>query len=160
MDTSQKEFLLKEYDKLNNEVAKLLEETRTREKYSLATIAIIATWIYTEIIRPSNDIKISNKDLVSIVRLLSWIPLVVTFLYGISVLLIYKNIKWIGEYLSKVEVTFINGLEYGKKEAFGWEKYFSEKNRKSFFVIWTWIFWGVQIIIAMTIIFKSYSITS
>lgn len=35
MTENQKDFIFKEYDKLNNEVAKLLEETRTREKYSI-----------------------------------------------------------------------------------------------------------------------------
>ena len=135
MDNTQKEFLLKEYDKLNNEVAKLLEETRIREKYSLAIIALVVSWIYTEIIKLPQDIKITNHDLVSIVRLLSWVPLVITFLYGVSVLLIYNNIKWIGEYLSKIEETFIGGLENSQREVFGWEKYFNKKNRTGFFVI-------------------------
>jgi hypothetical protein len=167
MQDNQKEFLLKEYDKLNNEVAKLLEETRTREKYSLTIISLVAAWIYTEIIKYPKDNNIPKDVFIPIIQLLSWIPLVITFLYGISVLLIYKNIKWIGGYLSIIEATFINNLEYTEKDEktgkietkiFGWEKYFDEKNRKSYFVIWTWIFWILQIIIAIALIYKSYTI--
>src|SRR5579863_532259 len=103
MTDNQKEFLLKEYDKLNNEVAKLLEETRTREKYSLTIISIVSAWIYTEILKKPNDNVIPLTDLVLLVRLLSWIPLTITFFYGVSVLLLYKNISWIGDYLHKIE---------------------------------------------------------
>ena len=49
MTDNQKNFLLKEYDKLKNEVAKLLEETRTREKYSFTIISVVAAWVFTEI---------------------------------------------------------------------------------------------------------------
>jgi hypothetical protein len=160
MEDSQKEFLLKEYDKLNNEVAKLLEETRTREKYSLTVIAAIAAWIFTEIIKLPNDVGISRDNLVPLLKLLSWIPVVITFLYGISVLLIYKNIKWIGEYLSEIENRFIDGLKYSKDKVFGWENFFNDKNRKSYFVNWSWVFWILQIAISVTIIIKTYSIVA
>lgn len=160
MDDNQKEFLLKEYDKLNNEVAKLLEETRTREKYSLTVIALIAAWIFTEILRNPTETNISRNDLVPLLKLLSWIPLIITFLYGISVLLIYKNIKWIGEYLSEIEKKFINGLEYKKGKVFGWENYFNDKNRKTYFVNWSWVFWILQIAISIAVIFQTYNIAS
>lgn len=160
MTDSQKNYLLKEYDKLNNEVAKLLEETRSREKYSLTLISIVSTWIYTEIIKFPKDIGIKKDSFIPIIHLLSWIPLAITLLYGISVLLIYKNIKWIGAYLSRIEKSFINDLQDSDGKVFGWEKYFNEKNRKSFFVLWTWCFWIIQIIIAVTLIIKSYSISN
>ncbi len=160
MEDSQKEFLLKEYDKLNNEVAKLLEETRTREKYSLTVIAVIAAWIFTEIIKLPKDVNISRDNLLPLLKLLSWVPVVITFLYGISVLLIYKNIKWIGEYLSEIEKKFIAGLEYSKDKVFGWENYFNDKNRKSYFVNWSWVFWILQIAISVAIIIKTYSIAA
>jgi hypothetical protein len=155
---SQKDFLLKEYDKLNNEIAKLLEETRTREKYSLTIISLVASWIYTEIIKYPNGSKIPKGIFIPIIHLLSWIPLVITFLYGVSVFLIYKNIKWIGGYLSKIEPLFIVNLEYAENKIFGWEKYFDDKNRKSYFVIWTWAFWIIQIIIGIALIYKSYAV--
>lgn len=167
MDDNQKEFLLKEYDKLNNEVAKLLEETRTREKYSLTIISLVAAWIYTEIIKYPKDNSFPKEVFIPIIQLLSWIPLIITFLYGISVFLIYKNIKWIGGYLLVIETTFISNLKYTEKDEktneiktkiFGWERYFDEKNRKSYFVVWTWIFWILQIIIATALIYKSYTI--
>jgi hypothetical protein len=160
MEDSQKEFLLKEYDKLNSEVAKLLEETRTREKYSLTAISVIAAWIFTEIIKLPKDVNISRDNLILLLRLLSLIPVAITFLYGISVVLIYKNIKWIGEYLSEIEKIFINGLEYNKDKVFGWEKYFNDKNRKSHFVNWSWVFWILQIIISVTIIIATYYISA
>lgn len=160
MEDSQKEFLLKEYDKLNNEVAKLLEETRTREKYSLTVISLVAAWIFTEIIRKPTEANIARNDLVPLLRLLSWIPLIITLLYGISVLLIYQNIKWIGKYLSKIEKKFINGLKYAENNVFGWENYFNDKNRKSYFVNWSWVFWILQIAISIAVIFKTYSIAT
>ncbi|PKK37847.1 hypothetical protein BWI96_05145 [Siphonobacter sp. SORGH_AS_0500] len=156
MEDNQKEFLLKEYDKLNNEVSKLLEETRTREKYSLTVIAVIAAWIFTEIIKFPKDVNISRNNLIPLLKILSWIPVVITFLYGISVLLIYKNIKWIGEYLFEIEKKFIDGLEYKKDKVFGWENYFNDKNRKSYFVNWSWVFWILQIAISVAIIIKTY----
>jgi hypothetical protein len=160
MEDGQKDFLLKEYDKLNNEVAKLLEETRTREKYSLTIIAAVAAWIFTEIIKLPTEVNIKRTDLVPLLKLLSWIPLVITFLYGISVLLLYKNIKWIGKYLLEIENKFIIDLETSQGKKFGWEKYFDDKNRKAYFVSWTWVFWILQLAIAIAIIAKTYSIAT
>ena len=158
MTENQKNFLLREYDKLNNEVGKLLEETRTREKYSLTIISIVAAWIYSQIINNPQDDSFLKNHLIKIIHLLSFIPLIITFLYGISVLLIYKNIKWIGGYLSIIEKTFVDNLEYSKGKVYGWENYFDERNRKSYFVTWTWAFWILQIIIGITLIYKSYSV--
>jgi len=158
MTDNQKDFLLREYDKLNNEVAKLLEETRTREKYSLTIISVVSAWIYTEIIKHPKDINIPKDTIIPIIHLLSWIPLIITIIYGISVLLLYKNIKWIGSYLSRLETTFLESLKDNKQKELGWEKHFDENNKKSWFVVWTWTFWLLQIIIAVVLVCKSYSI--
>jgi hypothetical protein len=80
MTDNQKDFLLKEYDKLNNEVAKLLEETRTREKYSLTIISAVAAWIFTEIIKYPHDSNITQNFFFPIKHLMSLIPLVITFI--------------------------------------------------------------------------------
>jgi hypothetical protein len=152
-------YLLKEFDKLNAEIAKLLEETRSREKYSLTIIAVVSAWIYKE----SFDIKCSNNhskdDFISLIHTLSWIPLITTFFYGISVLFLYKNIKWIGQYLLKIENIFLDNFKDQNDVVMGWEKYFEGENRKKNFVIWTQVFWILQILIAILVVYKSYNLT-
>ncbi len=153
MTSDQKDFLLKEYDKLSSEAGKLLEETCSREKYSLTIISLVAAWIYT------NSKGIDAHEIGSVTKLVSFIPLVITTLYGISVLLIHKNIRWIGNYLAELEGRFIEDLKDSKGRPQGWERYFNNQNRESHFVKWTWIFWLLQISIGFALVIQSYKLS-
>lgn len=132
----QEDFLKKEADKLNSEVEALLEETRTREKYSLAIIAGVAVWIVSNV----NSLDIRLLQAISVV------PFITTLIYGISVWCLYKNIQWIGDYLLKIENYFFETSTDGSGNTWGWEKYFNAENKKSRFVkitIGSWILQGL-----------------
>ena len=153
--TGNQTYLLKEFDKLNAEVAKLLEETRTREKYSLTIIAAVSAWIYTATFDKKGGTTLERGQFLDLIHALSWIPLLTTVLYAISVLLLYKNIKWIGQYLLKIENIFLENYKGQDGLLMGWEKHFDRENKKKYFVNWTWTFWIVQILMALLIVYKS-----
>jgi len=138
---SQDDFLLKEAGKLNSEVEKLLEETRSREKYSLTIIAGVAVWVFTHL----------SDTNIGLLKAVSCIPMVTTLIYGISVKYLYDNIKWIGIYLRRIEDYFLWNAKDSNNNFWGWEKYFDTENKKSKFVNVTWGSWILQIILAVAL---------
>ncbi len=144
---SQEDYLLRESNKLNSEVEKLLEETRSREKYSLTIIAAVAVWIFT---------NASETD-VLLLRMVSLIPILTTILFGFSVKYLYKNIKWTGIYLKRIEDYFLGGARDDKDNLWGWEKYFDSENKKGKFVRVTVVSWILQLLLAVLLfIFVCY----
>ena len=145
----QEEYLKKEFDKLNTELQTLLNETRTRERYSLTIIAGIATWIFTSMYKiEENDQAVSH----TLYKAISFIPIITTLLYAISVWLIYKNIKWIGRYLKRIENHFLSNSSGQKDKSWGWEEYFDSENKKSLFVNVTIGIWCFQLLLALSIV--------
>ena len=142
LTTSQEDFLKKETDKLNSEVEKLLEETRSRERYSLTIIAGVAVWVFTHL---------SDTD-VNLLIIVSIIPLITTLIYGISVTYLFANIKWIGIYLKRIEDYFIGNAKDNKENLWGWERYFDAENKKSKFVNVTSGIWIFQLVLAVVLI--------
>jgi hypothetical protein len=138
------EYLMKEFEKLNMETEKLLEEIRSREKYSLTIIAIVSTWVYTE--------KISHGYDSLLLKLVGCIPFLIVCIYGFSVKYLYENIKWKGKYLRKIEDHFLNGFSDKFDNPFGWEKYFFTANRENKFVKITYSFWIIQVIMAFFLV--------
>jgi hypothetical protein len=138
---SQDDFLKKEADKLNSEVEKLLEETRSREKYSLTIIAGVAVWVFTHL----------SDTSIGLLKAVSCIPLVTTLIYGISVKYLYDNIKWIGIYLRRIEDYFLGNAKDQNDNLWGWEKYFDSENKKSKFVNVTWGSWILQVLLAIAL---------
>ena len=141
LTSSQEDFLKKEADKLNSEVEKLLEETRSREKYSLTIIAGVAVWVFTHL----------SDTAIGLLKAVSCIPLITTLIYGISVKYLYDNIKWIGIYLRRIEDYFLGSAKDNKDNLWGWEKYFDSENKKSKFVNVTWGSWILQLILAVAL---------
>lgn len=134
----QEDYLKKEAEKLNKELEKLLEETRTREKYSITIIAGIAGWV---LLKKSEDHFLNG--------IVSAIPMITTLLFGVSSLFLYWNIKWIGSYLSKIEKYFLDGNPYN----FGWETKFDQDNKKGYFVRLTICMWLIQFALAVCLFF-------
>jgi hypothetical protein len=156
--TGEETYLLKEFDKLNDEIAKLLEEIRSREKWSLTIIAAISAWMYSAAFNKETETILSREQVLALTQALSWIPLLTTILYGISVWLLYKNIKWIGQYLNRIEKIFL--AKYKDEDGLmGWERHFRKENKQKYFVNWTWAFWIAQILVTIFVIYKSYSLT-
>src|SRR5579859_1038467 len=138
----QDDYLKKEYDKLNKEIEKLLDETRSREKYGLTILAGVATWIYTELTKPHASVPLT-------IKFVGCIPVVIIAIYGVSVYYLYQNIKWIGQYLSTIEEHFLTGYVDGLGRTFGWEAYFNREGRKRKFVTVTYCSWIVQVILSI-----------
>jgi hypothetical protein len=130
-------YLLMESNKLNQEIENLLAECHSRERYSLTILGITSAWIF------SNLCSIEHSLLIAV----SVIPLITTIFYGVSVKYLYKNIEWMGDYLSKIEKSFLPDDTSG----FGWERYFNSENRKSKFISITNIIWGFQIGLALAL---------
>lgn len=135
----QKEHVLREWEKLNTELEKLLAETRSREKYSITILAGVASWALLH----EKTAKEPLPD--DALRIISWIPIISTALFAISVLALYFNILWIGDYLKKIETYFLGKNDYG----FGWENDFKKTNKWHLFVWTTVIIWAVQIVLAI-----------
>lgn len=141
---SDETYLLKECDKLNNELENLLTEIRSREKYSLTILAVLSAWIFKE--------KIDNPGCQNLIlNILGFVPLVDVLLYGISAKYLYKNIIWIGEYLMKIENHFLQKLNSESKKDFGWEKHFNSKKKESKFVEITVTIWIFQLVLAISV---------
>jgi hypothetical protein len=138
LSTSQNEYLTSEVAKLNNEVEKLLAETRSREKYSLTILAAVSVWVFTNL----------NAHNATLLKAVSFIPLVTTLVYGISVKYLYDNIKWIGIYLRRIEDHFLGDAK-DNQGPWGWEKYFDSENKKLKFIRVTWGIWILQLLLAI-----------
>ena len=141
MSSIHDDYLKKEYDKLNKEIENLLTEIRSRERYSLTIIAGISAWVFTNLCK-------TNGLLITAV---SFIPLLTTLAYGISVKYLYKNINWIGLYLRKIEDHFMEEFKDKNGFTFGWENYFDTVNKKEFVTVTKGI-WYFQLLISIILI--------
>jgi hypothetical protein len=90
MDTDQKEFLIREYDRLTVEIADALKETQRLERISLIGSALILTW------------ALSQPGL-SGFRLIMWIPFVLVILGALRSLGLLNQMRSIGKYIRRVE---------------------------------------------------------
>ncbi len=155
MDTPQKEFLLKEYDKLTNEIAALLKEIHAREKFSLVIFAATSVFVLTK----------ASKQAFWVKETICLIPILCTIIYALSVYYLYKNIGFMGEYLQRIEEAFL-GKPLPSNFVFGWENFFEkcvishrEKKEKlkgknkSKLVNVTMIFWIGQLIAGIALMF-------
>jgi hypothetical protein len=136
MQAPEEDHVIREWEKLNKELEKLMAETRSREKYSITIIAGVAAWVLV-------DVKELHPD---IGKLVSCIPVITTFLFGLSVLFIYLNILWIGNYLARIENYYL----HTHPNQFGWEWYFKKANKFHVFVVTTIIMWLVQFYFALS----------
>ncbi|MGN6339440.1 MAG: hypothetical protein ACTHML_00610 [Ginsengibacter sp.] len=160
---TRKDFFIKEYDKLSAEIAELLKEIHAREKFSLVIFAATSVFVLT---------KTGNQPFL-VKEIICLVPIVCTIIYGLSVLYLYKNIGFMGQYLEKIEEEFLQkpgaiGFE------FGWEKFFDKcvitrkeskakikGENKSKLVNVTMIFWIGQLIagIALMILVNYFDFT-
>lgn len=120
----------------------MLQETRSREKYSLTILAGVAVWVFTNL----------NDNNFVLLRLVSFVPLITTLIYGISVKFLYDNIKWIGNYLRRIEDYFMDNAKDSNGNFWGWEKYFDSENKKGKFVNVTWGIWILQLFLALALV--------
>ena len=98
------EFLLKEAEHVRNAYDQRLSQTRALERYSLFTTGIIWAWCSTNIALPA-------------VKLLVWMPALITFLFGIRAWGNQKVMYGARDYLVKLE----NKLSL--PEDMGWGKH-------------------------------------
>ncbi|MBB3840721.1 hypothetical protein FHS57_004741 [Runella defluvii] len=146
LEDKQEEYLKLEVGKLNNEVGKLLDEANSREKYSITIITGVAGWVLANIRDEEFQLLIA----------ISFIPFISTLVYGISVLFIYDNIKWIGEYLLKIENYYLENPSELDGKGWGWEKYYNFKNSNKRFVKTTKFLWVLQIVLCLTLFVVVY----
>lgn len=141
LEDKQEEYLKLEVGKLNDEVGKLLDEANSREKYSITIITGVAGWVLANIRDEEFQLLIA----------ISFIPFISTLVYGISVFFIYDNIKWIGEYLLKIENYYLKNPSELDGKGWGWEKYYNFKNSNKRFVKTTKFLWVLQIVLCLTL---------
>jgi len=136
-------YIMAEYDKLNKELESILKEIRSRERYSLTIVAVVAVWFFDHIGTVDKSLLIP----------ISFIPLVTTILYGLSVKFLSTNINWIREYLFKIEHHVLPGNPNG----FGWEKHFAKKNEERPYLKISIIIWIVQLALSAILITSAFS---
>lgn len=145
VEKRKEEYLKKEFDKLNNEIANLMDEIRTRERYALLLISGVSAWLFTEVIM-ANDLTrlpLPSNDIIFFVFTVAFI---IVLSYGISVYFLYENIKLNGSYLLEIENYFYN-KEIKKEFVFGWEKYYADNSKKKPAVWLSKILWILFLII-------------
>lgn len=120
---NQQDFFMKEIEYLRNGIDDAIKETRSIERYSLLATGVIWSWCAT---------AQGNAGL----KIIVWIPCVITLLLGIRSLGISKEISTIDRYLERVE-----GM-VGLPGGFGWERNQAEK-RSPFEVKTAYLFWSV-----------------
>ena len=119
------DYLKLEYNKLNNEISKLSEEIRVRERYATTFSPLAGAWIFVNCI--NKEQLSTNQFYLSL--LICLFTLIVILLYGLSVLLLYKNVLIAAKYVKKLEDKF---LATESQDEFGWERFYSSKeNNKS-----------------------------
>jgi hypothetical protein len=153
LSTAEENYLIKEYDKLNTEISNLLKEIHLRERYSLTILGLVAAWIFNESITNNVDLLKYNSRCILII--LGIVLFVIILLFGISVLSLYRNIRWMGDYLRNIEDYF---LEKERKEfEFGWEKHFKKINKNNLFIGLATFFWIFCLAMDLLIIMLLYN---
>ena len=117
------EFLLKEVEHVRNAYDGRVSQTRALERYSLSLTGIIWAWCSTNLEIPA-------------VRILVWMPALITFLFGIRAWGNARAMNRTRGYLVKLETTL------SLPEDMGWGRHLSE-NEEPRLAITSYIFWSV-----------------
>jgi hypothetical protein len=117
------EFLLKEAEHVRNVYDERVSQTRALERYSLFTTGIIWAWCSTNFEFPA-------------VKILVWMPALITFLFGIRAWGNARAMYSARDYLAKLESKIL------LPEDIGWGKHLT-KNEEPRLSITAYIFWAV-----------------
>ncbi|MDB5200858.1 MAG: hypothetical protein JWQ27_267 [Ferruginibacter sp.] len=148
------DYLKLEYNKLNTEISKLSEEIRVRERYATTFSPIAGAWIFINCVNKDN---ISANQL-CLSLLICLFTFIVILLYGLSVLLLYKNILIAAKYVKKIEDKF---LDTTTQTDFGWERFYSSSENNNGELVrlakasWL-VYLGLPLLMALIILVKYY----
>lgn len=122
----EREFRIKEYELLTNDLHHIFREAPTNERWLLLTNGGFWAWILT------------NQDKV-VSPLLLFIPLVICALFYLRMRSYKRKQKIISNYRTIIESEFL-------KDKIGWEKYYrSASMKKSSFKSYSTLFWTILI---------------
>ena len=139
------DFLLAEYDNLKKEILALAQVIWNSDKLSITLSAAIWVWIF------SHKIDFLSK-------LTSILPLIICVSILIYKWLLWRDVKQIGEYLKKIEDTFLNETNSKSEFKYGWENYLLRKNKDKLYYVLASFIWGFQIVINVIGIVYVFSI--
>lgn len=113
----REEYLKLEYNKLNNEILSFSEELRVRERLAITFSPVVGAWIFIQLY--DGGFKSSWDFYLSLI--LCALTFIITFLFGMSVLLIYESILITAKYIQQLEDDFL-----GETSSLGWEKFYND----------------------------------
>lgn len=119
----EKEFSLREYDALRKEISDAVAETRSVERYAVASSAAIWTWL---LVQPSDAAWIAK---------IKWIPFIFCLLAALRSIALLMDIVKHGKYIKTVEA------KWGSGEAFRWETFIEDK--RWYLTVSAILIWGV-----------------
>lgn len=147
-----KEYLLSEYTKLNNEILSSAEEIRTRERYVITFSPIIGAWIFLSLYDNNSECFTYLNYKISLTLCL--ITFIVISLFGVSVYIIYKNILIAAKYIMLLENEFLDK----EPRSLGWEFFYDKKeNNKRWLLklaVYNWIIYLLLPVLIAVIIFE------
>ncbi len=117
------EYIIKESEHVRKAYDDRVSQTRALERYSLLSTGIIWSWCAT------------NYDLPT-VKILIWMPALITFLFGIRAWGNAKAMYSTRDYLAKIESTIL------LPEDVGWGRHLKNKEEPRL-AITAYIFWGI-----------------
>ena len=115
VDENQREFLLKEFERLRIEIDDSVKETRTLERNAVISSGAIWAWAL---------VKTGTVTGASLYILL-WLPVVIVSFSAFRAWALHRHLLSMGKYLAEVEKAFVlpGGL--------GWEQRFAQSTGKT-----------------------------
>src|SRR5262245_41875510 len=130
METDQKDFLLKEFERLRVEMDESVKETRSLERN--AVIASGAIWAWA-LVHPRVIPGVSFYVLLSI-------PTIIVALSALRAWALQRHIIAMSKYLANVEKAFI------LPPCLGWERRFDESTEKTIKSLSAFLFWAILLL--------------
>jgi hypothetical protein len=124
MENSATDYLKLEYGKLNGEILKLTDEIRIRERFAAAFAPLAGAWIFVQLFKE----KGSSGFEMQLALIICAATFLITFLFGLSTFILYRNIRIAGKYLKTIEEHMLPGYE---NHSFGWERFYALNNKAS-----------------------------
>jgi hypothetical protein len=115
VDENQREFLLKEFERLRIEIDDSVKETRTLERNAVISSGAIWAWALVN----SGNVKGAS------LYILLWLPVIIVAFSMFRAWALHRHLWAMGEYLAEVAKAFVLPL------GLGWEQRFAQSTDKT-----------------------------
>lgn len=145
MNEDQREYLKLEYKTATDEIKANLAEIRTRERFALTSLAAAGAWIVVQLVSEEHPKEFFGYGNPIVIKALLVLTDAILALLAISIFLLNRNVKRLGDYIQAIEIEFLGDNAGNMAHEFGWETHLKRNFVGHDFAVHSYISWTIYL---------------